>query len=164
VERISEYGWEWGRLGWLAAFFYTVAAALRLARFNTRAPSAGSRYFEGLPSPSAAAVVAGLVWLGTELDLSGIVALALGFFLTAAAGALMVSRFPYYSFKEVNLGGRVPFGYVLLIPLIFVLIGLSPPGVLFFLFLSYAISGPVHWLWQRRHGQGEQETLDPAND
>ena len=164
VERISEYGWEWGRLGWLAAFFYAVAAALRLARFNTRPSSAGSRYFEGLPSPSAAAVVAGLVWLGTELDVSGIVALSLGFFLTAAAGALMVSRFPYYSFKELNLGGRIPFGYVLLIPLIFVLIGLSPPGVLFLLFLLYAISGPIYWLWQRNRKNAEQDSLDPAQE
>ncbi|HSN71366.1 MAG TPA: CDP-diacylglycerol--serine O-phosphatidyltransferase, partial [Steroidobacteraceae bacterium] len=93
VERIAEYGRLWGRLGWLAAFFYAVAAAMRLARFNTRAASADKRYFEGLPSPSAAATVAGFVWLASEFELSGLPALVLAFVVTILIGALMVSRF-----------------------------------------------------------------------
>lgn len=149
VERISEYGFAWGRFGWLAAFFYAVAAAMRLARFNTRVGLADKRYFEGLPSPSAAALVAGLVWLGTEYEVGGITALALGFFLTAATGALMVSGIHYYSFKDFNLGKSVPFGYILLIPLIFMLIALSPPEMLFAMFTVYALSGPVLCLWHR---------------
>ena len=149
VERIAEYGAAWGRIGWLAAFFYAVAAALRLARFNARVNIADKRYFEGLPSPPAAALVASLVWLGTEYQVAGITALSLGFCLTAAAGALMVSGFRYYSFKDLNLGKSVSFGTIIVIPLVFVLIALSPPEMLFALSALYALSGPVMWLWQR---------------
>src|SRR5579863_6419991 len=102
VVRIAEFGHYWGRFGWLACFFYTVAAAMRLARFNTRA-AADKRYFEGLPSPSAAAIVAAFVWFssewtepGTEPGLTGLIA---AFIVTASAGALMVSRFAFPSFK-----------------------------------------------------------------
>ena len=159
VARLAEYGWAWGRLGWLAAFLYAVTAALRLARFNTKVASSDKRYFEGLPSPSAAALVAGFIWLGTELDLTGLIALGLAFFITAAAGGLMVSSFRYYSFKEFNLGERVPFGNLLLIPLVFVIIPLNPPGILFGLFLAYTLSGPVVaiWRWRRRRRRARPE-------
>ena len=110
VARIAEYGLIWGRAGWLAAFFFAVAAALRLARFNTRAP-ADKRFFEGLPSPSAAAIVAALVWFSSEWREPGLVGLIVAFVVTMAAGALMVSRFKYYSFKDINLGGHIPFRY-----------------------------------------------------
>lgn len=150
VARLAEYGWVWGKLGWLAAFFYAVAAALRLARFNTKAGSADKRYFEGLPSPSGAGVVAGMVWMSTQLEITGLPALALAFFITAAAGALMVSSFLYYSFKDVNLGGKVPFAYILLVPAIFMLIAVNPPAVLFSLFGGYAATGPLWWLWRRK--------------
>ena len=139
-----------GRTGWLAAFFFAVAAALRLARFNTRAAMVDKRFFEGLPSPSAAAVVAAFVWFSSEWREPGLTGLIVAFSVTALAGALMVSRFSYYSFKEINLGGRVPFGYVLIIPLIFVLIATKPPVVLFILFSVYAVSGPVWWIIRRR--------------
>jgi CDP-diacylglycerol--serine O-phosphatidyltransferase len=159
--RLQEYGWIWGKIGWLVAFLYAVAAALRLARFNARISVADKRYFEGLPSPSAAGVVSGLVWLGTELGVDGLPALVLGFFVTAAAGTLMVSSFKYYSFKEWNLGGRVPFTYLLIVPLVFILIAVNPPVVLFLLFATYALSGPMLALLRlrrraRRHaGQGD---------
>ncbi len=149
AERLSEYGWIWGHVGWLVAFFFAVAAALRLARYNAQASKADSRYFEGLPSPSAAGVVAGLVWLGSELEIAGLPALVLAFFITAAAGALMVSRFVYFSFKSLDLGERIPFAYVLAIPLLFILIAVSPPGVLFSVFFVYAASAPL-WSAVRR--------------
>lgn len=160
VERIAEYGWVWGKLGWLAAFFYAVCAALRLARFNSRESTAGKHWFEGLPSPSAAAIVAGSVWLGTERNLSQLNILALGFSVTAAAGALMVSNMRYYSFKEINLGGHVPFAYLLLVPLMFMLIALDPPLVLFAMFSVYGLSGPVLWLVELR----KRSTQAPADD
>ncbi len=176
VERLTEYGVAWGRLGWLAAFFYAVAAALRLARFNARYTITDKRYFEGLPSPSAAGLVSGLVWLGTELALDGIVALAAAFFITAAAGGLMVSSFKYYSFKEFNLGEKVPFAHLLLIPMVFMLIAVDPPLMLFLLFGGYALSGPVFWVLRRvrRHrrrasaaelpGDGGDDDQDDAPD
>lgn len=143
AKQLEELGWLWGKLGWLVAFFYAVAAALRLARYNSRLSTADKRYFEGLPSPSAAALVAGLVWLGTVLEVSGVFAMIAGLLLTAMAGALMVSRFAYYSGKDFNLGERIPFGYVLLIPAVFILISLNPPTVLFLLFFGYAVSAPA---------------------
>ncbi len=163
VERIAEYGWVWGKLGWLAAFFFTVCAALRLARFNSREAVTGKHWFEGLPSPSAAAIVAAAVWLGTELDLSGINTLALGFSVTAVAGGLMVSNLRYYSFKEINLGGHVPFAYLLLIPLLFMLIALRPSLVLFSLFSIYGLSGPADWLIRLRKKKA-QSAVDPGED
>jgi len=146
--QLRELGWLWGKVGWLVAFFFAVAAGLRLARYNTH-HVADKRYFEGLPSPSAAAVVAGLVWLGTKLEASGVIAMTVGLIITAGVGALMVSRFAYYSGKDLNLSGRIPFGYVLLIPAVFILISLNPPTVLFTLFFVYAASGPVLEGWRR---------------
>jgi len=149
VERIAEYGRLWGRLGWLAAFFYAVAAAMRLARFNVRAASVDKRYFEGLPSPSAAATVAGFVWLASDFELSGLAALVLAFAVTIVIGALMVSRFSYYSGKEFDLRGRVPWAYLALIPLAYMVVSLSPAEMLFALFGTYAVSAPVYWAWRR---------------
>ncbi len=145
---LAEYGWAWGKFGWLAAFFYTVAAALRLARFNTQPVKAEKLYFQGLPSPSAAGLVGGLIWYGSEAQLEGLVALAAAFVITATAGVLMVSNFRYFSFKNVSLGENVPFTYVILIPLIFMLIALDPPRVLFLMFLGYSLSGPALTSWR----------------
>jgi CDP-diacylglycerol---serine O-phosphatidyltransferase len=149
VVRISEFGHEWRRFGWLACFFYAVAAALRLARFNARAATADKRYFEGLPSPSAAAVVAGFIWISSGWREPGLLGLIAAFLLTAIAGALMVSRFNYSSFKQINFESRVRFLYVLLIPLFFVLIAIDPPVMLFGIFAFYASSAPVLWLWRK---------------
>ena len=93
VARIAEYNATWGRVGWLVTFLYAVAAALRLARFNTRTDEVDKRYFEGLPSPSAAALIAGFIWCAAKWHLSGLMGLFLALPLTAAAGLLMVSQF-----------------------------------------------------------------------
>lgn len=163
AEALAELGWLWAKVGWLAAFFYAVCAAFRLARYNTRIGSADKRFFDGLPSPSAAALVAGLVWAGTAYGIDGAGALVAGLFITAAAGALMVSNLRYYSGKDLNLGGRVPFAYLLIVPAVFMLISLDPPLVLFGLFLIYASSGPAIWLVRafrrrrRRAGRGQDQ-------
>ncbi|MGI9308639.1 MAG: CDP-diacylglycerol--serine O-phosphatidyltransferase [Gammaproteobacteria bacterium] len=161
VERLSEYGWIWGKLGWLAAFLYAVAAAMRLARFNSMPESTDKRYFEGLPSPSAAAVVAGTVWLGAVYDWSGGFALASAFFITGIAAGLMVSHVPYYSFKELSGSGKISFTYAIVIPLTFVLIALDPPVMLFLLFSGYAISGPITSVWKFN---GNQLPTDSTED
>ncbi len=141
------YAWslgDMGKAGWLAAFIYAAAAALRLARFNTQVGSADKRYFQGLPSPAAAGLIAGLVWLGSRYQINTFF-LTQGFtlFLTIAAGVLMVSNVRYNSFKELDLRGKVPFMTILVIVLVFVFISLEPPLVLFGLLLLYAASGPV---------------------
>ena len=154
IERIADYGQFWARFGWLAAFFYAVAAGLRLARFNSRAAVADKRYFEGLPSPSAAGTVAGFIWLVSEIEVDSLARLVLAFMVSIIAGALMVSKFAYWSGKELNLRGRIPWIYALVIPLIYVLASIAPqlslaPQLLLAIFGSYALSGPVFWLWHK---------------
>lgn len=150
VARLAEWNVTWGRVGWLVAFLFAVAAALRLARFNSQIATADKRWFVGLPSPSAAGVVAAFVWLSSKLGVSGLGGLAAAFLITAIAGALMVSDFRYYSFKEVHFGRRIPFTWMLGIPLIFMIISVDPPLVFLLIFGLYALSGPVYWYWQRQ--------------
>jgi len=140
--------YEWvllgmGKVGWLAAFIYVAAAALRLARFNTQVAVADKNYFQGLASPAAAAVIAGAVWVGDDYQLTGVVVNWAAALLTILAGILMVSNIRYYSFKTLDLRGRVPFVAMLIIVLIFVLISIDPPQVLWGVFLLYALSGPI---------------------
>jgi CDP-diacylglycerol--serine O-phosphatidyltransferase len=159
VERLSEYGAVWGRLGWLAAFLYAAAAAFRLARFNTNTATQDRRYFQGLASPPAAAGVVSMVWLSTAYGIEGLVALVAGITTTAVAGLLMMSRFRYLSFKDVHPGHRVRFAQLLLIPLVIIAIAIEPPTMVFALFVTYALSGPVEWLWRRhrkRIGKGSE--------
>ena len=153
LERLADYGWMWGKLGWLAAFFYAVAAAMRLARFNTYHGKVSKSYFEGLPSPPAASLIIGMVWLGTDLGWSGTSVLVGAFLITVAAGALMVSPFSYNSFKEISANGRISFTYALALPLIFIMVAINPPLVLFGLALTYAISGPGVSFWRRQRRQ-----------
>jgi CDP-diacylglycerol--serine O-phosphatidyltransferase len=148
VVRIAEFGHYWGRFGWLACFFYTVAAGMRLARFNTRA-AADKRYFEGLPSPSAAAIVAAFIWFSSEWREPGLPGLIAAFIITASAGASMVSRFSYPSFKQFNLDRRIKFAYMLIVPLFFVLVAIDPPAMLLSMFATYALSAPVLWIGRR---------------
>ena len=147
--------YEWalgslGKVGWLVAFIYTATAALRLARFNTQIGIADKRYFQGLPSPSAAAVLGAGVWIGADQEISGMNVSWLAALLTAGTGLLMVSNFRYHSFKELDLRGRVPFVVAVVMTLLFAFAYLHPPVVLFLGFLSYAISGPVLTLIRRR--------------
>ena len=132
-----------GKLGWLAAFVYTAGAALRLARFNTQVGTADKRYFQGLPSPAAAAVIAGSVWVAVEHDISGSEVSYLACLLTGITGLLMVSNFRYNSFKDVDFKGKVPFFSIVVIMLGFAVVVVQPEVVLFLLFLIYAFSGPV---------------------
>ena len=132
-----------GKLGWLAAFFYAAATALRLARFNTQVETADKSYFQGLPCPLAAAVVAGLVWFSTDYGISGASMMPAAFAVTIITGALMVSNIRYHSFKKLDLKGRVPFISILVVVLIFVLVSSDPALVLFALSVLYALSGPV---------------------
>ena len=140
----------WAKLGWLSAFIYTAGAALRLARFNSQLATAEKRYFRGLPSPSAAAVMAGMVWVGADLRIAGqdVVYLASG--LTVLVGGLMVSNISYYSFKEIDFKNRGPFVALLLVVLIYVFASIDPPKALFAGFLVYALSGPVTTLLRIR--------------
>lgn len=140
--------YEWalsglGKVGWLAAFLYAAAAALRLARFNVQ-PSGDNRFFTGLPSPSAAALIAGLVWVlhatygvpGKEVSF-----VALGF--TVFAALSMVSNIRYHSFKHFKFRTRTSFVAVILMVMVFVVVSLDPPQVLFLGFLIYSLSGPL---------------------
>jgi len=157
---LAEYGWLWGKLGWLAAFLYAVSAALRLARFNVMPENCDKRFFEGLPSPSAAALVTFMVWLGSEMGWSGGAALAFAAAITVLGGALMVSRLHFYSFKEVSPDRRISFTYMLAIPLTLVLIFLDPPTVLFTMAAGYAISGPVVSICIRRRRLAGKQSGD----
>ncbi|AFJ03777.1 CDP-diacylglycerol--serine O-phosphatidyltransferase [Methylophaga frappieri] len=143
-----------GKFGWMVAFIYAACGALRLARFNTQADHADKRFFQGLPSPAAAACVAGWVWVGDtyQVDLSVISTVAVP--LTFITAILMVSTVRYHSFKELDLRGRVPFMVILGLVLLFALIAIDPPLILFSAFLLYAVSGPVLTLIlirKRRH-------------
>jgi CDP-diacylglycerol--serine O-phosphatidyltransferase len=149
VARIAEYGRTWGRLGWLAAFFYAVMAALRLARFNTRVGTSDKRYFEGLPSPSAAAVVSGFIWASTEWREPGLAGLIIAFTVTAVAGALMVSPFSYPSFKNFDLRKPVRFVWLVVVVLVFVVIAGDPSRALLLCFGGYALWPPIAWTWRR---------------
>jgi CDP-diacylglycerol---serine O-phosphatidyltransferase len=151
IVRIAEYGKEWERFGWLAAFFYAVTAALRLARFNARSATTDKNYFEGLPSPAAAAIVAAFVWFSSKPPLHepGLPGLIGAFLIAAFAGLLMVSSFSFPSFKQFNLDRRIRFVYILLVPLFFVLIALEPATMLLSMFGTYALSAPVLWIGRR---------------
>jgi CDP-diacylglycerol--serine O-phosphatidyltransferase len=151
---LKDYNETWGRIGWLVTFLYAVCAALRLARFNTRTASVDKRYFEGLPSPSAAAVTAAFIWCAAKYGFGGLGGLVGAFAITATAAVLMVSRFYYSSFKGLNLTGRVRFTYALLIPLTFVIIAVEPPAVLLALFGVFALSAPLQWLFRLKRRPG----------
>ncbi len=147
--------YEWalkgmGKWGWFAAFIYCVATALRLARFNTNIDVVDKHYFQGLPSPAAAALVAGFVWVMLDSGFDGESLRWYAAVLTVFAGLSMVSNLPFYSFKTINMRKSVPFLVIFLIALFFVLISSDPPIVLFGLFLCYSLSGFVLWLMRQR--------------
>ncbi|HTP46052.1 MAG TPA: CDP-diacylglycerol--serine O-phosphatidyltransferase [Casimicrobiaceae bacterium] len=144
--------YEWallslGKLGWIAAFVYCAGAALRLARFNTMLEVADKRYFQGLPSPAAAALVAGFVWIMDDAAINPESIRWWAWIVTVFAGLTMVSNLKYYSFKTINLRRSVPFVVVFLIMLSFVLVSYQPAIVLFAGFVIYALSGYVWSGW-----------------
>jgi len=145
--------YEWslrgmGKLGWLAAFVYCAGAALRLARFNTNIEVVDKRYFQGLPSPAAAALVAGFVWLMDDLKFAGGDLSWISWIITLYAGLTMVTNTPFYSFKDLNFRKSVPFIAAFLIVLVFVAISSDPPKVLFALFVLYGLSGYGVFFWR----------------
>jgi len=167
--------YEWslrglGKWGWLAAFVYVAGAALRLARFNTNIGVVDKRFFQGLPSPAAAALVAGLVWIVTDLRATKWISVTgedlawLSFILTVYAGITMVSNVPFYSFKDIDLKRSVPFIFVIGVVMLFVLVSSDPPSVLFALFLLYGVSGWLLWLWRWRKGEVHFGRRRPWND
>lgn len=162
--------YEWalqdlGKLGWIAAFIYCAGAALRLARFNTNIDVVDKRYFQGLPSPAAAALIAGMVWVGIDNGFTGDELRGYACALTIFAGVSMVSNVLFWSGKSINLRKSVPFIVVIALVLVFALVSSYPPGILFGLFLVYAASGYVMWLlrWKRKHDRGEA-TAAPQPD
>lgn len=146
----KDFPWIWSKLGWLAAFFYTAAAALRLARFNTRITVVSKRYFQGLPSPAAAAALVGFIWVCHDMQLSRADFAVPALIVTILLGACMVSNFSYYSFKDINPRDRVPFIAMLAMVLGFILASIDTPKLFFALFAVYALSGPVTYLIRLR--------------
>jgi CDP-diacylglycerol--serine O-phosphatidyltransferase len=143
LSQMTSLGWVWAKLGWLAAFIYTAGTALRLARFNIQVGTQDKRYFQGLASPAAAAVIAGFVWVADDLGMTGAELMLPAFVVTILLGVLMVSNILYYSFKDFNLRDRVPFAASLAVVLAFVFTSIDPPKVLFGVFVAYAASGPI---------------------
>ncbi len=159
--------YEWslrglGRWGWIAAFVYCACAALRLARFNVNTGVVDKRYFQGLPSPAAAALVAGFIWLmsaiGVQPGMSDgwltwtqITWLTFGF--TLYAGLTMVTNVPFYSFKDIQMKRSVPFAAIVLIALVIAVINIHPPTVLFSVFVLYGLSGYGVYAWRKANGQ-----------
>jgi CDP-diacylglycerol--serine O-phosphatidyltransferase len=152
------YQWalmDLNKLGWIVSFVYCSGAALRLARFNTNIGIIDKRFFQGLPSPAAAALIAGLVWVSIDNSLSPGESVWLKFvacLLTLISGISMVTNLPFWSGKNINLRKSVPFIVVIALALAFALGALYPPGVFFGLFVCYALSGYMlsFWRWRRR--------------
>jgi CDP-diacylglycerol---serine O-phosphatidyltransferase len=150
--------YEWalkglGRWGWMAAFVYCACAALRLARFNVNTAVVDKRYFQGLPSPAAAALVTGFIWLMTDRKLLGADLAWPMFVLALYAGLTMVSNVPFYSFKDVQMKKSVPFVVIVLIALGIAAINSDPPVVLFAVFAAYGFSGYAVYAWRKLKGK-----------
>jgi CDP-diacylglycerol--serine O-phosphatidyltransferase len=150
--------YEWalkglGRWGWIAAFVYCACAALRLARFNVNTAVVDKRYFQGLPSPAAAALVTGFIWLMTEYGVKGYEVAWVMFGVALYAGLTMVTNVPFYSFKDIQMKKSVPFAVIVLIALGIAIVNIYPPVVLFAVFVLYGISGYVIYGWRKSRGE-----------
>ena len=154
--------YEWalrdlGKIGWVVAFIYCAGTALRLARFNTNLAVVDKRFFQGLPCPAGAALVASFVWLSIDNTLTPQQMSIYAGLLTVFAGLTMVSNIPYWSGKDINLRKSVPFFVVMALVLVFALVSSYPPGILFALFLAYACSGYVTYIWRWRQRRLRRE-------
>ena len=141
-----------GRWGWFASFVYCACAALRLARFNVNTAVVDKRYFQGLPSPAAAALVAGFLWIATEWNIKGADVAWYMLVLVLFSGLTMVTNVPFYSFKDVQMKKSVPFVVIVAIALGIAVINIDPPSVLFALFVIYGLSGYVIYAWRKAKG------------
>ena len=154
--------YEWalrgmGRIGWIAAFVYCAGAALRLARFNTQLSVADKRWFTGLPSPAAAALVAGMIWVFNEYRVDGADVQWFAAALTIYAGITMVSNVRFYSGKDINLRRAVPFSAAVALVLALLAISIEPPIVLWGVMLAYGVSGYVWWAVQRMRTEAKEK-------
>ncbi len=141
-----------GRWGWIAAFVYCACAALRLARFNVNTAVVDKRYFQGLPSPAAAALVAGFIWVASDMGQSG-PSLAWQMFVVALySGLTMVTNVPFYSFKDVHVKRSVPFVVIVLLAIGIAVVNIDPPIVMFGIFVIYGLSGYVVYFWRKAKG------------
>jgi CDP-diacylglycerol--serine O-phosphatidyltransferase len=162
------YEWalrDMGRVGWIAAFVYCVGAALRLARFNTQLSVADKRWFTGLPSPAAAALLAGMIWVFNDYQVRGGEVKGFAAAVTIYAGITMVSNVRFYSGKDINLRRAVPFSVAVAFVIALLLISIEPPIVLWGVMLAYGISGYVHWIvqrWRRKATQKQYEDIREA--
>ena len=161
--------YEWslnglGKVGWVAAFIYCACAALRLARFNTNIEVVDKRFFQGLPSPAAAALVIGFIMMMIDPDISVIPRKVewVSWGITVFAGLTMVSNVPFYSFKDINFRKSVPFIAVFLIALVRALLAIDPPKVLWPIFVIYGLSGYAVYVWQR--AKGKRVSIIPLDD
>ncbi len=150
--------YEWtlrglGRWGWIAAFVYCACAALRLARFNVNTAVVDKRYFQGLPSPAAAALLTGFIWLMNEQTVDPGRVAWVTFGVALFAGLTMVTNVPFYSFKDISMKRSVPFAAIVLIALGIAVINIDPPIVLFSLFVVYGLSGYFVYAWRKAKGQ-----------
>ena len=141
-----------GRWGWIGAFVYCACAALRLARFNVNTAVVDKRFFQGLPSPAAAALVAGFIWLMTDAGVNGVEVRWVTFALMLYSGLTMVTNVPFYSFKDVSMKRSVPFVVIVLIALAIAVINIDPPTVIFSLFVTYGFSGYFVYGWRKAKG------------
>jgi len=146
---------QYGQLGWVVAFVFTACCGLRLARFNVAVGTADKRFFQGLACPSAAAVIASLVWVCTDLGVAGEDVVILTAIVTLTAGVLMVSTFAYYSFKDLGTNRRVPFYMLLALLLLFVTTAVDPPKMILIAASMYALSGPAwaFFSWYRKRSR-----------
>ncbi len=143
IQSIEHIYWLPSKLSWMVPFIYCACAALRLAKFNTMVGEGDPRYFSGLPSPSAAGMVAGFVWLGSEYDFTGESVAGISLIITLVAGILMVIPINYFSFKKLNLDGKVHFIWMGVTVLILALISINPATVLWLIFTGFALHGPI---------------------
>jgi CDP-diacylglycerol--serine O-phosphatidyltransferase len=166
MDKIALLGpWLSTKLGWIAAFVYCACAALRLARFNTTLDVADKRFFQGLPSPAAACLIAGLVWAVNEYQVKGADVKWLAWGLTVFAGLTMVSNLKFYSGKDINLRKSVPFSVLVgtALAMVFLMtVASTLPEMLFALFACYASSGYVMWAWERIKGRPGSRPPPPA--
>lgn len=162
---LKPMGFAWAKAGWLAAFIYAACAALRLARFNTNIGTIDKRFFQGLPSPTAAAVLMGTVWVVHDLGIAGTDFRFPALVITVIVGVLMVSNISYYSFKDIDFRNKVPFFAILIVVLVFALASLDPPKILLGAFALYTLSGPVIAVirWRRKRARLAVAGDDPAS-
>lgn len=160
---LISYSWAlhvFGKIGWLIAFCYTAATALRLARFNVHVDDENTdkRFFQGLPCPAAAALVTSTMWLQNVYGFSGFISDVSMAGITLFVAVMMVSGVKYYSFKKIDFRGKVPFFALLIVIFVFVSISIDPPSILFCSFGVFALSGPALFLFRLK-----RKRLDPSS-